>query len=146
MSKEAARILLSNRFDIVWQAVTNPLRTMKIERENTKFDQPKGATWGRYSLAIGDSIALSPGTDDERTVFVAYLQVFIPEEKGTADANKAADALRPMKKQVLRFSDAAGETVVHIRPPSLNTAPTIGGFKAFNVTMTGYFDYYPSQA
>jgi hypothetical protein len=141
MSHETARILISNRFDAVWNA--GALSAWKVERENQKFTQPKGEPWGRLTIRTADTEPLEVGNVNERTPFVIFFQVFIPEEKGTSAAYKARDILDGMKRQILRSND--GTVVVHIRPAQLVPGRDEGGFVGFNVTIPGYFDHYPAS-
>ncbi len=142
---DAARKLITDRFFAVWNA--GALAAMKIEIDGQKFVQPKNQTWGRLSMVFGENQPNEVGPNSgERTPFVFYLQVFIPDDTGTRDAYLAADILKPMRREVLRHSDASGATVVHIRPVSCRKTTPTAGFAAFNVTATGYFDYEPAQA
>jgi len=138
---EDARKLIIDRFDAVWQA--GSMASMPLERENHEFKRPENAVWGRLSLQFGRTEPHEIGNRGERTPFVLFLQIFIPPNGGTLAAYVAADILRPIKSQPQLSDDL--QTVVHFRPPSVPAVADVAGFKAFNVTIMGYFAYDPAS-
>jgi hypothetical protein len=60
--------------------------------DNHKFTQPVAAPWGRLTVARGNRTPAAIGGEKIRTIGMVYLQVFLPLETGTAEADQAADA------------------------------------------------------
>lgn len=64
-----------------------------VQMDNQKFTQPVGAPWGRLSIMRGTRQPAAVGATKVRTIGVLYLQIFLPLQSGTAQADRAADAL-----------------------------------------------------
>lgn len=136
MTHIAATAMIFQHWTFAWAA--GELPAMPVEFDNMKFKQPDAATWGRLTLTRGDStqIALGgPGIAVERTPFILNLQVFIPENQGTRDRDKAADAMRKLN----RVTGAAAGLVVNFYTASIgNSQAEIGSGSL--ITIGGYYD------
>lgn len=63
-----------------------------VQMDNHKFTQPIGAPWARLSIARGTRAPAAIGGAKLRSLGIVYLQIFLPLESGTAEADQAADA------------------------------------------------------
>lgn len=126
-----------------WLAAWNagPLDAMPVEHENLRFQQPSTGPWGRLTLVTGDTEPAAIGTGAgrlERTPFVLFMQVFMPENTGTKIARQAADAMRALD----RMSIQKDALTVNFRTAGLTPAPNPSntGLVAYNVQIAGQYD------
>ncbi len=89
MSYDTIRRALEVHFKATFMAP----QPFPVAFENVKFSQPANEPWGRFSIRFGKRENASVGTDHKRTLGLVFLQVFIPESKGTKPANDAADRM-----------------------------------------------------
>lgn len=86
--KDDARKAIQDALNAAWALTPSPC---PLTWDNQpKNHEPKEA-WVRASLQFGGTQAVAVGKVFRRTTAMLFLQVFIPEGKGTAIACKAAD-------------------------------------------------------
>lgn len=123
-----------------WQA--GPLLyALPVEHENQRFTQPATGPWGRLTLVTGETEPAAIGNGQgrlERTPFVLFLQVFMPENTGTKVARQAADIMRALD----RMSIQKDALTVNFRTTGLTPAPNPAntGLTAYNVQLPGQYD------
>lgn len=86
--KDAARTAIQNALNAAWASGTPPC---PLTWDNQPKNHEPKAAWVRASLQFGGTIPAAVGKVFRRTTAMVFLQVFIPEGKGTAIATKAAD-------------------------------------------------------
>jgi hypothetical protein len=137
MTYDTARKLLTNAFLAAWGTPGD----FAVTFENQKFSIPESDTWGRWSVQFGQPGQQSLGNSFTRVRGIAYLQVFIPEGKGAAPANKAAEKLgAAMNRAILR----EGITHVNCEIVGVQEAGTAEGRVQKNVWLPFYVDHNPA--
>lgn len=86
--REATRAAIATAVATAWTGNTLP-----IVWENQP--DPKAATtaWARVGLTFGKGIAAAVGGDYDRLPGILWMQLFLPDKKGTKQATQTADAL-----------------------------------------------------
>ncbi len=140
---EASKKVVMKAWQDVWAA--GALANMPIELQNRKFVRPKNAVWGRLSFLPGNKSPASLGLSKfYRTPFTLILQVFHPDETGTAESAQAADIMGQLDDTDARSADLLIR--VSFRTASLDNLGKVDGFEAFNVTLAGFIDNYAPTA
>lgn len=122
-----------------WNA--GPLSALPVEHENLRFQQPSSGPWGRLTLVTGDTEPAAIGSGAgrlERTAFVLFLQIFMPENTGTKIARQAADVMRSLD----RLSIHQPGLTINFRTAGYTPAPNPAntGLAAYNVQIPGQYD------
>ena len=121
-------------------ALSSPLAGIPTEYENRRFARPPATPWGRVTLRKGKTTPQNIGSQTriDRTAFVFYFQIFIPEGQGTRLAEQVHDAMKglnylsiPGANLALNFETASMESTPE---------PAGSGFAAFNASIPGYYD------
>ena len=130
--KDVARQTIQDRISAVWLLSTPCV---------FYFDnQPRGeqtkTAWARISLQIGKSEPSTVGREGIRTPATLFVQVFIPEDTGTAVAFKVADKLdEALRFQQLTFT--VGSKNCSVNGDSGCTGPipgqASGGFRMYSL-------------
>lgn len=89
MNTETARAAITELFKAGW--VGTLAAAIPVEYPNQKFKQPTAGHWARFSLQFGGRDSVAIGNTRTRQVGILTLQIFAPEETGTATVYKAAD-------------------------------------------------------
>lgn len=139
--KDAARTAIQDAMNAAWAVAPSPC---PLVWDNQPRPNPAKAAWVRASLQFGSTQPAAVGTTFRRTSATLVLQVFIPEEKGTAIATKAADRSDAafMFKDVAFIVDAVNCRISGdqgcIGP---NPAGLDGGFQQYNLFHTLRIDH-----
>ena len=104
MSYESTRVAVAQKFADEW-----PADTFLIVAENQPFPggaQPDGP-WGRYSIRPIDNLTQDVSATSRQITGMVWLQIFIPETKGTKAAMDMADLMESIFAEK-RISTADG--------------------------------------
>jgi hypothetical protein len=92
MSSENIRAKITDLFKTGF-TLAHP--TIKVDYENTKFDQPSGAPWVRLSIIDGLDRRENLGNETRfRTHGVVNIQIQVPENTGTAAMRAIQDSVK----------------------------------------------------
>ena len=123
---------IASRFDALI-TVAESLQD-KVEHDNAEFTKPDEALWVRFTIKHGESVQLSFGSTKRfRFPGVAIAQVFMPQQKGDAEAVIMADKIATAFRSVT----AAGVTY---RTPSVMNIGRVANEYQVNVTCPFYSD------
>lgn len=121
-------------------SLSGALATLPTEYENRRFKRPDAGPWGRLTLRKAQSTPrnIGDGLRVERTPFVLYLQIFIPEGEGTRVAEQAHDRLKILNYQATYTPGCA----VFLEVASMEAVPEPAGsgFVSFNCSIPGHYD------
>lgn len=101
MKKDAIRAKIAAEADAVALAFA-------AHWQGAKQPQAHAATWGRWSLALGETNPRTLGEATSRTPGILYLQIFIAEGTPSKAAYEAADALSARLRRAQLTWTAAG--------------------------------------
>lgn len=137
MNYEDLRRTLERHFKAAFQ--TGIPVAFPVQFENVTFRQPTGEPWGRFSIRLGDRSNASVGTTHKRTVGLVYLQVFVPENRGTKPATELADRFAAAFDDRELTTD--GGTMVQFRSASSETIGLTGeGWHQTNLSVPFWAD------
>lgn len=132
--KDAARTAIQNALNAAW-AVSPPPCPLTWDNQ-PKNHEPKAA-WVRASLQFGGTQPAAVGKVFRRTTAMIFLQVFIPEGKGTSIATKAADRSdRAFLFENLPFDADGNQGTISGDAGCLGPTPAglDGGMQQYNLT------------
>lgn len=129
-----------------WIAAWGTPGSFPVQVDNTKFEQPDKAVWGRFSITFGNDIPMEigngPGRARRQVGFVS-LQVFIPEDGGSRAAATATDRLfAAFVASTIRITPSGGRGVLTF--DTVGAGPTPSGkrvgYQQFNATVNFRLD------
>ena len=86
--REATRAAIATAVASAWAGNTLP-----IVWENQPDPKQATSSWARVGITFGKGIPAAVGGDYDRLPGILWMQLFIPDKKGTKPALQAADAL-----------------------------------------------------
>jgi hypothetical protein len=105
-----------------------------VQMDNHKFTQPVAAPWGRLSIARGTRAPAAIGGAKLRSLGIVYLQIFLPLESGTAEADQAADAFASVFD--MRSIPVTGTTSYAVmETASLESTGDRDGYRQYNASI-----------
>jgi len=135
MSFDAERQAIESRF----AANFTSLAADRIAYENVKFKQPTSGSWVRLTIRNGDarqaSIANSPLN---RYIGVIVVDVFVPEDTGTATARQLAESAAAVFRNV-QFS-VTGSGTITTRVPTIFPVGVQNGWLQLSMSVAFYRD------
>lgn len=137
---EARRQFITQRFVDGFKAGATAF--VPVGFENRPFDQPDGAPWARFFVRESDRRNATVTTAEQRTLGIAYLQIFLPEGTGTKKARECADKMIEIFENQ-HVADGAGDFI--FRTVNLTTVGRDpAGFYQMNATVEFQHDSRPA--
>lgn len=85
--REATRAAIATAITEAWEGNSMPLIW-----ENQPDPKPSTEAWARIGVAFGKGFPAAVGGTYDRLPGILWMQIFMPDKKGTKKANVAADA------------------------------------------------------
>lgn len=130
--KDKARETIQNRIAAVW-LTSDPC---PFCFDNQPRSEQTKTPWARISLQFGQSAPSTVGREGIRTPATLFVQVFIPENEGTAVAFKVADKLdEALRFQQLTFTEGSKNCSVNGDGGCTGPVPGAlsGGFRLYSL-------------
>lgn len=140
MKKDAIREKIATEADAIALPFT-------AHWQGAKQPQAHAATWGRWSLALGETNPRTLGEATSRTPGILYLQIFIAEGTASKPAYEAADLLSTRLRRA-QLTWTADGTAYSARFAEIDGPTQTGGggaaFTAWNIAARFTVDTTPA--